>query len=334
MCCKDLLEAHREVNRLLTKLALGMGKSELNQRVVTMAESWFGQRVASILKLDDDKQRLYLEFAPNLPNFYNQAIEGVEIGPQVGSCGAAAYLKQSITVSDINTHPNWAPFTELTQKANLHACWSVPILSSQNSVMGTFAIYSKEPSVPSDHEVEVLEMLASLYSVAWEKYQLEDQLNFYANSDPLTGCLNRRALIEEAETVLQNQCFEGKVLGCMFVDVDKFKQINDSFGHKFGDEVLVSVAETLTENTNVCAKIGRYGGDEFVVFSCYSSVENALERYEELQVRLAQALQFNGIKISVSVGLACRSTDIKLEHLIALADKNMYQIKQAKAATE
>jgi diguanylate cyclase (GGDEF)-like protein len=266
-----------------------------------------------------------------LPDFYNQQIEGVGIGVGIGSCGEAAALKKAVMVSDINTHPNWAPFLALTNQANLHACWSVPILSSNGHVLGTFAIYSQYVSEPHEFELEILELLASLYSVALEKYELENQLNFFANRDSLTHCLNRRALFNEAEKVLAKRCFAQKVMACLFVDVDKFKSINDTYGHSFGDDVLLAVARVLDDATTACAKIGRYGGDEFVVFSCFDDEDSVVSFYHRLEQTLKQALYINDVQFSVSVGLACEKDPQGLDQLIAQADKNMYQIKQAKS---
>ena len=87
-----LLEAHRSVNQLLRKLALGMDRNLLNQRVIDLSEQMFGQRMASILLVDPEAQTLHVEYAPHLPEFYNQKIEGTKIGVGVGSCGEAAVL--------------------------------------------------------------------------------------------------------------------------------------------------------------------------------------------------------------------------------------------------
>lgn len=117
----------------------------------------------------------------------------------------------------------------------------------------------------------------------------------------------------------------------VFVDVDKFKSINDTYGHSFGDDVLLAVAEVLDEATTACAKIGRYGGDEFVVFSCFDDQESVVSFYHSLEKALQQALYINDVQFSVSVGLSCEKDPQGLDQLIAQADKNMYQIKQAKS---
>ena len=328
MSQEKLLTAHREVNKLLTKLALGMGRAELNSRVVDLSEHWFGERRASILRLEAKTGRLYLESAPSLPSFYNDAIDGVEIGPQVGSCGAAAHLKQSVVVDDINTHPNWAPFTSLTQKANLHACWSVPILSTQEAVMGTFAIYSSSPSEPEPHELEVLEMLASLYAVAWEKYQLEEQLHYHARYDSLTGCLNRRALLQQAQDCLNTDL---KYVACFFADIDKFKQINDRYGHGLGDKVLANVGQVMNDVFQEMSLAGRYGGDEFVAFSFSNDPNQFSKQAVMFHQQLQQVVLSDEVDIRVSLGSSVIEVDklICLQALIKQADLKMYKAKHA-----
>lgn len=323
-----LLAVHREVNKLLGKLALGMGREELNKRVVRLSEHWFGERKASILRLEAASGRLYLEYAPSLPEHYNDAIEGVEIGPTVGSCGAAAYLKQTTVVEDINTHPNWAPFVPLTSQVNLHACWSVPILSSDQQVMGTFAIYSSVPSAPADHELEILQMLASLYAVAWEKYQLEERLYYQAHYDSLTQCLNRSALLQQAGECLKTDL---SYVACFFADIDKFKQINDRYGHEVGDKVLARVGELLNQTFRECSIIGRYGGDEFVAFA----FSNDKAYFAELEANFNQQLENispeKGLSVHVSVGksvseIYCLTS---LQSLIKQADQQMYKVKHS-----
>ena len=76
------------------------------------------------------------------------AINSLKIGEKIGSCASAAYKKERVIVENINTHENWQDYLDLTQKANLHACWSQPIISSQNEVLGTFAIYNNVVKAP------------------------------------------------------------------------------------------------------------------------------------------------------------------------------------------
>ena len=109
----------------------------------------------SILLLEDE-QYLRHGAGPSLPQFYTDAIDGVEIGPNVGSCGEAAYHKKTVITEDLWTHPNWAPFLDLVKEANLRACWSEPIISRSGEVLGTFAMYFDEPKLPTDSHIEMI----------------------------------------------------------------------------------------------------------------------------------------------------------------------------------
>lgn len=130
----------------------------------------------SILLLDEEGKRLLHGAAPGLPDFYIEAIHGLEIGPEVGSCGTAAFTGQRVIVEDVQTHPCWAPFKELTGKARLAACWSEPILDSDNKVLGTFAIYYSEPCAPDDDGLATIEYAANLAGIAIQRKRKEELL--------------------------------------------------------------------------------------------------------------------------------------------------------------
>ena len=121
--------------------------------------------------------------APSLPNFYNQAINGVEIGLGVGSCGTAAFLGQRVVVDDIASHAYWEPFAKLAAQAGLGACWSQPILSSDFQVLGTFAIYHREKNALADLDVYIIEQSAQLASIAIERKRIESKVERMAFHD-------------------------------------------------------------------------------------------------------------------------------------------------------
>src|SRR6185437_16306200 len=96
--------------------------------------------ICSILLLDEARKHLHHGAGPSLPLGYRQAIDGVAIGPQAGSCGTAAYTGESVFVTDINTDPLWDPYRGLALQYGLRSCWSTPIKSRTNKVLGTFAM--------------------------------------------------------------------------------------------------------------------------------------------------------------------------------------------------
>jgi PAS domain S-box-containing protein len=143
--------------------------------VLRHAEDVFPDCPASILLLDEQR-RLRHGASHGLPEFYNQTIDGVEIGPNVGSCGAAAYWGRRIVVEDIETHPNWAPYLELARKAGLRACWSEPIPSPTGIVLGTFAIYGLAPGAPAEEDLQLLQDSARLVGLVLERRRVEETL--------------------------------------------------------------------------------------------------------------------------------------------------------------
>lgn len=113
------------------------------------------EMLCSVLKLTDG--RLYTWSSPHLPDNFNQAIEGTPIGSAVGSCGTAAYRKETVIVADIETDPLWKGYAEIALRNNLRACWSHPIFDEHHDVLGTFAIYYRTPRAPKPPEERTIE---------------------------------------------------------------------------------------------------------------------------------------------------------------------------------
>lgn len=132
--------------------------------------------IASILLLDDDGLHLRHGAAPSLPDSYNRAIDGIEIGPSVGSCGTAAYRREPVIVSDIETDPLWKNFRDLALSHGFRACWSTPIQSARGQVLGTFALYYRQPTTPSAEEFKVVQMLTRTCALAIENKAAERTL--------------------------------------------------------------------------------------------------------------------------------------------------------------
>jgi GAF domain-containing protein len=111
--------------------------------------------LVSVLLVDETGKHLRLGAAPSLPSRYNAAIDGIDIGPSVGSCGTAAYYKHAIYVVDIENDPHWVDFKDLALSNNLRACWSVPVLGANDELLGTLAIYYRERRSPTDADREL-----------------------------------------------------------------------------------------------------------------------------------------------------------------------------------
>lgn len=124
--------------------------------------------MASILLLDREGRHLHHGAAPSLPEPYSQALDGVAIGPAVGSCGTAAFRNEPVIVEDIASHPFWTSYRDLALQYGLRACWSMPIRSAKR-VLGTFALYYRHVRNPSPEDYSVVELLAHTAAVVIER---------------------------------------------------------------------------------------------------------------------------------------------------------------------
>jgi PAS domain S-box-containing protein len=133
--------------------------------------------LCSVLLLDADGKSLRLGAAPSLPKSYNEAIDGVQIGQAVGSCGTAAYLREPVIVSDIESDPLWADYRALARAHGLRACWSTPMLSHEEKVLGTFAVYYREPRSPDNQHLQLIERATHLATIAIERDRAKAELH-------------------------------------------------------------------------------------------------------------------------------------------------------------
>ncbi|MGA1940843.1 ATP-binding protein [Arcobacter sp. YIC-310] len=134
--------------------------------IITEAEKINKNMICSILLLNDKKTKFKESFTKSLPKYYNDAVKTLTIAHGVGSCGTAAYTKERIIVEDINTHPYWRDYLELTKPLNLNACWSEPFFTKNNEVLGTFAIYYKKSKKPTKFELKLIDSFSYLVSLA------------------------------------------------------------------------------------------------------------------------------------------------------------------------
>lgn len=167
-------EHHR--SHVLERMAAGRPLREILEALVMGVEQLQHHAICSILMVSNDGRRLESGVGPSLPESYNAALEGIEIGIGVGSCGTAAFTGQLVVVEDIATHPYWLPYRHLAENAGLRSCWSQPIFAADGRVLGTFAIYHAQPHTPTAADLSLIEQSAKLASIAIEKSRMTEQL--------------------------------------------------------------------------------------------------------------------------------------------------------------
>jgi signal transduction histidine kinase/FixJ family two-component response regulator len=160
--------------RILEMIAKGDSLPAIFDALCQLVEAQLPDVISSVLLLEGD--RLRHGGAPSLSKSYNAAIDGLVIGPSAGSCGTAAYRREPVIVSDIATDPLWAKYRDLALSHSLRACWSTPILSSEKKVLGTFAMYYREPRSPSSQDFGLIELATHLVRIAVERDRAEQAL--------------------------------------------------------------------------------------------------------------------------------------------------------------
>jgi two-component sensor histidine kinase len=167
----ELLESERNI---LKRIAAGDPlETVLEELILVVERPSGGELLGSILFLSDDGRRLLHGAAPSLPAAYNDAIHGLEIGPEVGSCGTAAFRGEPVYVSDIAVDPLWAKHRDLALTHGLRACWSTPIRSTDGQLIGTFASYYRGPRSPTERDLEVIAMVTQTAAIAVERHRIE-----------------------------------------------------------------------------------------------------------------------------------------------------------------
>ncbi|MBP2547624.1 diguanylate cyclase (GGDEF)-like protein/PAS domain S-box-containing protein [Neorhizobium galegae] len=287
---------------------------------------------ASVLLLDDAGEHLRHGAAPSLPMAYTKLVDGVAIGPRVGSCGTCAWRRAAVVVEDIETDPLWSDFRDLAAVFRLRSCWSTPIMSADGRLLGTFALYSETIRQPTQREMDLTAVAVDLGGIAIERAQNEARIQHMAYHDPLTGLPNRTLFWAQFSRALSEAARESRKVTVAYVDLDNFKGINDSFGHALGDEVLKQLAGRLTHLVRAADLVVRLGGDEFaIVFShIYQNEASVLKRLREIRSTLSQPVDVDGIEIPItcSMGVAFYPRDGDTpEELLATADRAMYTAK-------
>jgi len=160
---------------VMQKLVEGVSLKVILTLLLNTIEEHNPSLLCSFLLISADGKHLLPGAAPSLPDFYNEAIDNLEIGDGVGSCGTAAFTRKRVIVEDIMTHPYWAPFVELASKAGLGSCWSEPIFGADNTLLGTLAIYHSEASSPSIEDLQLIEYVTLITAIAIERSQSIEQ---------------------------------------------------------------------------------------------------------------------------------------------------------------
>jgi len=316
-------------NVLLEKIVNSHSLHPVLCEIVSAVEQEYTGQLCSILLLNEEQ--LLIGAAPSFPDFYNQAIDGLDIGIGQGSCGTTAFTGKRTIVDDISTHPYWQNWAELAVSAGLAACWSEPIKSADGKILGSFAIYHAEPSLPTAEELQRIKQFAHVASIAIERYRANEMIWRQANFDELTQLPNRNVMQEHLKQALQTANTNNTSVAVLFIDLDNFKDINDTLGHKAGDDLLIACSKRIAQTIPEKDIVARLGGDEFVVIINDVTHLPSIDTIANVLIEnIGQAFQLQDeiIYTTASIGITVYPNDADdVESLLKNADQAMYGAK-------
>ena len=252
----------------------------------------------------------------------------------VSPFGAAIDSGQTVIIDDIGAGLRWPMCRAMASRSGYLSCWSIPILSHGGAALGVFVFHSPEARGPSAPELQLVDSAARLAGIAVERKLAEDRIRSLANHDVLTGLPNRALLEDRLAQAMRQADRNDRWATLLFVDLDDFKGVNDSFGHSVGDGLLKAVGDRMAKSVRATDSVIRIGGDEFIVVLTDQPRDKAtiLAIVEKLQAVVAKPVCISGndLSISLSIGAAIYPQDgAAVEDLLFNADAAMYLAKQA-----
>lgn len=313
-------------NTILEMVAKGEALKPTTDRLCVEIEKLLPNIVCSILWLDRNGL-LHPLSGPSLPEEYSAALDGVAIGPMVGSCGSAAYLRAPVAVTDIQTDPRWADYRGLPLSKDLKACWSTPICGGDDRVLGTFAFYYRENRGPTVAEQKIVDTCVYLCAIALERHERVLERERLARTDSLTELRNRASFDLALSGLARDQPGSWAVL---LLDLDNLKIVNDTFGHRTGDELLRTVAGRLAEATAPHLAF-RLGGDEFAVLVRDGCTSEAMDKIvQRVRTVMAEPAICDGhlVEPIATMGAAAIAAEDSVETVRRNADLALYHAKE------
>lgn len=323
----DLLEQDR--SQALEMVAKDQPLIAVLTQIARMVERQTNSVAIAIHLVSDE--RVFCCAAPSMPEPFRKRFQSIPLQHGRSCCFAAAYSRNTEVYE--TSMPRCAPHGG----SSVHEfCWQVcaetPILSGSGELLGLLVAHSKVAVQPRFVDTELLEMAGSLAAIAIEHRRLTDRLAFHAMHDVLTSLPNRTMLSRSLDEFILRAKDRGLPFAVVFVDLDRFKQINDHYGHAAGDAVLREVALRMKNVLLPGEVAARLGGDEFVAIWIERNAEAAHARSLQLLDSLRAPIVCGNqrIYVTASIGISIfPQSGITADALLANADQAMYRVKNS-----
>ncbi len=300
--------------RILGLVAGGTNLTGVLQEFCQILESAMKDARCCIMLLDPSRQILEVGSGHSLPGSFRSLLDGISVGLAPGSCSAAAHRKEIMISENIAEDPVWEGLHAAAREHDLAACWSAPIRSvrwaaepeqeDELRVLGTVAFYYQTPRKPTPEELEALDMAGSMAALAMTSTRAHakvDEQNLY---DGPTGLPNRKLFVQQVQQELSGLSPKQHRLGILLLDIDNFKEVNETFGYAVGDFLLQAVAKRLTRARKADDLVARFGNDEFILMMLDSSGSADYRQIaSDLLAAVSEPHDFGGQELAVTASL-------------------------------
>jgi len=320
-------------HRVLEAIARERPLVEIMQTVCAEVEGILPD-IATFITEADAQGGLIPLAAPSMPEAYRRRVADLARWPLAGAAQEARWAADGVVCADIAGDPAfpWPEFRGALLDLGYAACWTMPVNAADGSRLGSVSFHYTQAHAPSQFHRRLMAACVHLCALAFERERSKARIRQLAFYDALTSLPNRSLLLAKADQALAAAARTGATAAVVFIDLDRFKQVNDSLGHAAGDELLCHVARQITRDKRGVDIAGRLSGDEFVLVLPDCGAEDSAGVVERLQARIAEPHEIAGqlLNASATFGIALFPADgVEIEALLARADMAMYQAKSA-----
>ncbi len=326
-----LLAAETEVLRLVAQSA--PIERSLGVLAEALAGSGSGLGCAVFMLPDSPERQLRLVASSGVAS---EVVDAMERGtpPACGNVAVRAVAGEGeVRVPALSRDERYAQHAQQWLRYEIAGCWSVAIeAAGGQGAMGSVVLFAADPfALTDDSHGDMLRRAAHVAAIAVERSRAEHLLAVQARHDPLTGLVNRTVFLDRTTLALNRARRGGAVLAVIFIDLDRFKMVNDSLGHEAGDQMLIGVARRLSAALRPGDTVARFGGDEFTVLcEGLTDEEQVVEVARRVDAVLGEPIIVGHAELyaTASIGVAVSTGEETAESLIGNADAAMYRAKQ------
>lgn len=323
-------EAYEQARtRVLENIARNAPMEETLEAVLTALQAQMPDFAGMFLVEEDGRLRCAARV--RIPDPFVSFINGKPVDPDGTISCRAAFQREAVIVECVETDPRCASYRKELAACGIKAIWAHPVLGRDGDLLGVLSVYPRSARGPQDRENDWLQSATATAEIAITHHRVTSELSYLSWYDNLTGILNRRSFMIESERLFALASRKGWTPAILFLDLDRFKQVNDTWGHQIGDLMLKETAGRLSGCLRQSDCIARLGGDEFAIFVPETDRDSARTIANRILRAMAEPFDLKGVLVSVGISigiaLAPRKPKISVETLLVRADEAMYQAK-------